>query len=260
MTVKKNKSPRILFYDIEVSYTVGAVWGLYDQNVAGVIRDPYMLSFAYKWYGEKTTKVLSLPMMGGYNKNKKCDKKLVQELWKLFDEADIIIAHNGNSFDQKWAYSRFLLNGMKPPSPSKYIDTKIVAKSLFRFNSNSLNNLAKYFGIGSKVDTGGIDLWIDCIENDLSSAWRKMEVYNKMDVVLLEKVYLKMVPYIINHPNLNLYLDSRMNCPNCGVNKLIKHKLRFSRTGARQQYKCGDCGAYCTGEVIKKKSNEPLAR
>lgn len=176
MTTKKT---RVLVYDIETSYTVGAVWGLYEQNVAHTLREPYMISFAWKWLDEKQTHVLALPDFPLFKKDQKSDRELVKELWKLFNEADVIIAHNGNSFDQKWTYARFIVNGMKPPSPAKYIDTKLVAKAKFRFNSNSLNNLGKYFGIGSKIDTGGIMLWVDCIENNIKSSWAKMCKYNK---------------------------------------------------------------------------------
>lgn len=248
-----NKKPRVLIYDIENSYTVGAVWGLYDQNVPIVLREPYFLTFAYKWLGEKTTHVVALPDFKSYKKDKTDDKELVSKLWELFDEADIIIAHNGNSFDQKMTYGRFVIHGMKPPSPAKYIDTKLVAKNKFRFNSNSLNNLGKYFGLGEKIDTGGIQLWVDCIENDLKSAWDKMKKYNKQDVDLLEKVYIRMLPYMTNHPSISL-LNESMGCPNCGSSNCQKRGYNRSRgikgIIKKQRYVCNECGAWYQGENI----------
>ena len=242
--MKTNK--KILLYDIETSYTKGAVWGLYDQNVATVLEEPYMISFAWKWLGEDKVHVRSLPDYPTfYKKNKKNDLALVQELWKLFDEADVIIAHNGNSFDQKWTYARFIVNGCVPPSPAKYIDTKLVAKAKFRFNSNSLNNLGKYFGCGQKLDTGGIQLWVDCIENDLRSAWKTMTDYNKQDVVLLEQVYLKMLPFITNHPDMNVVNESRGSCTNCGSTHLQKRGKKMY-----QRLQCMDCGAWNKGDMI----------
>lgn len=223
---------------------------MYEQNVAKVIREPYIITVAWKWLGEKKTHVMSLPNFPLYKKNKRSDKELVEKLWKLFDEADIIIAHNGNSFDQKWTYARFLVNGMLPPSPAKYIDTKLVAKGKFRFNSNSLNNLGKYLGLGEKIDTGGIDLWTDCIELDKPSAWNLMCRYNKQDVVLLEKVYLAILPYITNHPNLNLLSATTHNCPNCGCDKLQKRGLAYTRTSVSQRYVCTKCGAWGQGNKI----------
>lgn len=230
------KKPRTLLYDLETSYTVGAVWGLYDQNVAHVLEEPYIISVAWKWLGEEKTHVISLRE---YSK-----REVVKILWKLFNEADIIIAHNGISFDQKWSYGQFLLYGMKPPSPSQYIDTKIVAKNKFRFNSNSLNNLSKYFELGEKVDTGGIELWVDCIEHNDKKSWLKMEKYNKQDVILLEKVYLKMLPYITNHPNIGVLTGERHACPNCGSNNITKQGTRPSRTGLQIRWQCRDCGSW----------------
>ena len=242
---------KILIYDIETSYTVGAVWGLYEQNIAAVIREPYMLSFAWKWLGEKTTHVLSLPDFSLYKKDQHNDKELVKALWGLFNEANIIIAHNGNSFDQKWSYARFIVNGLEPPQPAQYIDTKVIAKNKFKFNSNSLNNLGKYFDIGQKIDTGGIGLWVDCIEKKDPKAWALMCKYNKQDVVLLEQVYLKLRPYITNHPNLNVFNGTFHSCPNCSSSNTTKRGTRPTRTGRKQAYQCNDCGSWHQGETIK---------
>lgn len=248
--MKTNK--KILLYDIETSYTEGAVWGLYEQNVVAVLEEPFMISFSWKWLGESQTHVLALPDMGNYKKNKKSDKELVGQLWALFDEADIIIAHNGNSFDQKWTYARFVVNGYKPPSPAKYIDTKLVAKSKFRFNSNSLNSLGKYFGCGQKLDTGGIDLWIDCIKHDIPSAWNLMCKYNKQDVVLLEQVYLKMLPFMTNHPNMNVVNDTRGACSNCGGTHLQKRGKQGTYPNRMyQRLQCMGCGAWNRGDIVK---------
>lgn len=240
---------KILLYDIETSYTVGAVWGLYEQNVAKVLREPYIITVAWKWLGEKATHVISLPDFRTYKKDRHNDIELVAVMHKLFNEADVIIAHNGNSFDQKWTYARFLVHGMKPPSPSLYVDTKLVAKSKFRFNSNSLNNLGQYLGLGKKIDTGGIDLWTECIEDNNPKSWALMCKYNKQDVVLLERVYLAMKPYITNHPNLNLLNGTIRSCTNCGSHNLHKRGYSITRTAKKQRYQCMDCGAWSLGKA-----------
>lgn len=250
----KQTKAKILLYDIETSYTVGAVWGLYEQNVAKVLRNPYIITVAWKWLGEKTTHVISLPDFKTYKKDKRNDKELVAVMHKLFDEADVIIAHNGNSFDQKWTYARFLVNGMKPPSPSLYIDTKLVAKSKFRFNSNSLNNLGEYLGLGKKIDTGGIDLWVGCIEDNNANSWRLMCKYNKQDVVLLEKVYLAMKPYMTNHPRFDVIPGTITHCT-CGSSHLQKRGFARLVSGKlKQRYQCMDCGNWNVGKVLSVKA------
>lgn len=252
--MKKNninqKKARILLYDIETAYTVGVVWGLYEQNVAHVLKEPYILTVSWKWLDEKTTHVVSLPDFKLYKKDPTNDYEVVKKLHSLFEEADIIIAHNGNGFDQKWSYSRFLVHGMKPPSQAKYVDTLLIARSKFKFNSNKLNDLSKYLGIGSKVDTGGIKLWVDCIEHKNPKAWAKMCKYNKQDVVLLEKVYLKLRPFITNHPNLNMFNNTTHACTNCNSNNMHKRGFYLTRTTKTQRYQCRDCGAWASGENL----------
>ncbi len=247
----KSRKPRILLYDIETMANRSYVWGKYEQDVIAVDRHWFMLSFAWKWLGETTTHVLSLPDFKGYKPGSDNDAALVTELWKLFDEADVIIAHNGNDFDNKKATARFIKWGLVPPTPYKQVDTKLIAKRYFRFDSNKLDDLGDYFGIGRKINTGGFALWLGCDAGDKSS-WAKMCRYNKQDVVLLEKVYLRMLPFVTNHPNMNLLLGTTHNCPNCGGCKLQKRGVQHTRTSSCQRYQCIDCFAWSSGEKIAR--------
>lgn len=251
MTTKTGS--RILLYDIETMANLAYVWGKYEQDVVAYEHEWYMLSFAYKWLGEKQTHVMSLPDFKNFKKDKTDDSALVKELWKLFDEADIIIAHNGNSFDQKKTQARMLVHGLTPPSPYKQIDTKLVAKRYFNFNSNKLDDLGNILGIGRKIQTGGFDLWLGCAAGDMKS-WRKMCAYNKQDVILLEKVYLKMRGWIVNHPHVATLIDERDACPNCGEHKL--HKRGFGIRGNLtkvQRFQCQGCGGWTQKTIPKQK-------
>lgn len=243
--------PRILLFDIETMANLSWVWGRYEQNVVAVERDWHIITFACKWLGDKKTQVFSLPDFPGYVPGTDNDAQLVHVLWELFDEADVIIAHNGNDFDIKKVNARFAKWGMKPPSPYKTVDTKLVAKRYFKFDSNRLNDLGTYFGLGEKLDTGGFDLWIGCHRGD-TDAWKKMCKYNKQDVVLLEKVYLRMLPYMTNHPNMNLLLETTHSCPNCGGNNMQRRGMQHTRTTSCQRYQCSDCGAWSSGNKIAR--------
>ena len=237
------KAPRILVYDIETFANQAFVWGKYEQNVIAYIKEWFMMCYSYKWLDEKGTHVVALPDFKGYKKNKEDDKALVKSLWQLFDEADIIIAHNGNSFDIKKTNARFIYHGLPPPTPYKTIDTKLVAKRYFNFNSNKLDDLGNYFGIGRKLDTGGWELWDACWKGDLK-AWKKMKDYNKQDVILLEKVYHKMLPFMTNHPNLALLNGEKCACPNCGSLNIQKRGFNTSRVSRTQRYQCQDCSSW----------------
>lgn len=236
--------PKTLIFDIETSYTVSATWGLYEQNVAKVLREPFIISIAWKWLGDKTVNCKTLIDFPLYKKDKFNDRELVGLIWQLFNEADIVIAHNGNGFDNKWCYGRFAVHNMKPPQPVKSVDTLLIARAKFKFNSNKLNDLGKYFNLGSKIENGGIDLWYNCIELADKKAWALMNKYNKQDVVLLEKVYLYILPYITNHPNLGLFVEEIHACPNCVSQNLQKRGYSYSRTSKAQRWLCNDCGAW----------------
>jgi hypothetical protein len=241
---------KILLFDIETSPLVSYTWGLWEQNVIKVKEEWYMMSFAAKWLGQKNTQAYSLPDFPLYKKDPKNDRELVKKLWDLLDEADIVIAHHGDPFDVKKTNARFAVHGFPPPSPYKTIDTKKVAKKYFKFESNKLDDLGKYLNVGQKMDTGGFSLWVGCMGGDMES-WKKMVKYNKQDVVVLEQVYLKLRPWMTNHPNRNLTEGTLSNCPNCSSSNLIRRGYSFTRLSKRQRFNCKDCNAWSSGATEK---------
>src|SRR5437762_2060834 len=135
---------------------------MFEQNALAAREYTSICAFSAKWYkGSKTTK--ALPDYSDYRLDTRTDRAIVQELRDLMDQADIVVAHNGNAFDIKTINSRIIYHSFLPPSPFQSVDTKNAAKRAFRFPSNSLDNLAKYFGFGSKDNTGGFQLWQQCM-------------------------------------------------------------------------------------------------
>lgn len=241
---------KVLLYDIENTPIEAMVWQMFDAEVVKVLRESHLLSFAYKWAGEKTTHVRALPDYPTYKKDPRSDKELVRELWRLFQEADIIIAHNGDKFDQRKSNARFIKWGLTPPPPYKTIDTLKIARKYFKFESNRLNALGEYLGVGQKAKTGGFDLWWDCINGD-ESAWRLMKKYNKQDVVLLESVYEALRPWMHNHPNINLDTDTLHACPSCGSDRIIKRGFGYTTVGRYQRYQCDLCGKWSKSGTMR---------
>jgi len=230
------KKPKILVFDIETTPNLGYVWGKWQQDVIEYQSEWTMLCFAYKWLGEKKTIAVG--------QNKFSEEILVRRLHSLFEEADIIIAHNGNSFDVKMCNAKFIEFGLDPPSFYKSIDTKLVAKKYFRFNSNKLDDLGRILGLGRKIQTGGFELWKGCMEGN-RAAWAKMLKYNTQDVLLLEKVYLKLRPWIDNHPAINLLVDNLVDgCPKCGGELHKRGTRKYNKTTVVQRYKCTKCGGW----------------
>jgi len=208
------------------------------------------LSFAYKWLGEKKIHVHALPDYPAYKRDKECDSDLTAQLWELFDRADIVVAHNGDRFDIRKSNARFLAHGFIPPSPYKSVDTLKLAKKHFRFDSNKLDDLGKYLGVGRKLPHTGPHLWFGCMGGD-PKAWALMRRYNAQDVALLERVYLKLRPWATTHPNLSHY--SRLDvCPVCQSNHLKNSGLHYLTSGKKQRRTCLDCGhRFVTGKIIR---------
>lgn len=245
---------KILLLDIETSPLLAYV---YQKQVwkarighKQVESNWFMLTWAAKWLGEKEVFSDSLSSKEAINEN---DDRIVTSLWLLLDEADIIIAHNGNQFDIPNINTRCILHKLPPPSPYKQIDTLKIAQQQFGFTHNSLDALAGFFGIEGKVDTD-FQLWKDCIYGN-EEALLKMEIYNQNDVIILEKIYNFLKPYAKGHPNLDLYVDSESPvCPSCGRDSLIALEGKYFYTQAVRYpiHRCTGCQA-----ISRAKKGEP---
>lgn len=246
------RDPKILLFDIETAPNLGYTWGKYEQTILGdFVQESYFLSFAYKWLGDKTVKVKALKDYAGYDPLVPDDKALVQDLWELFDQADIIIAHNGDKFDIKKANTRFIFHEMEPPGFYRTVDTLKMARRHFAFSSNRLDDLGKFLKVGKKVATPGISLWFSCMVGD-PTAWALMCKYNKQDVALLEQVYYKLRSWAV-HPNLNSITGRGVDecCSKCGSSNVIKRGTAFTNVSFYQRWFCKDCRSYSAGKHIK---------
>ena len=239
---------------METSPLISYTWGVYETNVIEVIQSWYILSFSYKFLGEKTHWV-GLPDYIGYKPNTCDTKPFIKKLWDLVDEADIIVAQNGDRFDIPRMKTRFIHYNLPPTSSFKTVDTLKVAKT-FGFPSNKLDNLGHVLGEGRKVNHTGFSIWKGCMAGKKAS-WDVMRKYNIQDVDLLERLYLRFRPWIKNHPSLAVYIDGRV-CPRCGSGNVVKCGIETNQKAYYQRFRCKDCHAPSRGAVGEKRVN-PLA-
>lgn len=235
---------KILSIDIECSPNDAHVWGLFNQNIGinQLMKPSDTMCFAAKWYDK--------PDIIFYAQTDEISKrKMVHKAWTLLDEADAVLHYNGIKFDIPTLNKEFLLMGLNPPSPFKQIDLYREVKKNFRLPSYKLDFVAQYFGIGAKVKHEGHELWVKCLQND-QDAWARMQKYNEEDVLLLEKLYNKIKPWVKQHPNLGLYIDSdKPICRICGCTNLIKKGKEYTQVSSYQRYKCGSCGTNLRGRL-----------
>lgn len=249
--MKKGGEPRVLLYDLETSPCIGFTWGKWEQDVIQFISERQIISASWKWLGEKRVHVLALPDFPGYKKNPKDNGALIKKLHELFEEADVTVGHNVIEFDDKVANTDFLLHGLKPPPPHKNVDTLRVLRSKFALSSNKLDDAGARLGLGRKVKHPGFDMWLGCLNGDPKS-WAKLRKYNKGDVVLLEKLYLMIRPWMVNHPSMIPTDRSVMACPRCESKNLQSRGWSRTVSGDRQRFQCQDCGAWPSGVLVKK--------
>lgn len=235
---------KILLLDIESSPNTAYVWGLWKENIPlqRLIESSQVLCWSAKWLGSKEVLFDSI-----HNSR---HKTMIKNIHKLMDEADAIVHYNGAKFDIPTLNKEFLLLGLPPPAPYKQIDLLQTMRSRFRFPSNKLDYVAERLGVGNKHETN-FQLWIDCMNKD-STAWKTMEAYNKQDVLLLEKVYHKVLPWIKNHLNMSLFAEDGLACPTCGGRHYQRRGYNMTAAGKYQRYQCRDCGNWFRGNTNLK--------
>lgn len=235
-------SARILYLDIETAPVEAMVWGLWNQNVGlNQIRQvDRMISFAAKWRGEKK-KIFHSEFHDGR-------EAMVQAAHDLVDRCHVLVSWNGSTFDEPWLRREFLEAGLTPPSPYKSLDLLKTAKRQFRFPSNKLQFVSTQLGLKGKLDTGGMDLWVKALAGD-ERAWARMKKYNIQDVVLLEELHDRLLPYIKNHPHMGLFTDGLDDrCQNCGAADFQKRGFAYTPLGVYQQLRCNGCGSWSRGK------------
>lgn len=232
---------KVLIFDIETRPNLGYVWGVWDQNIGDKMMLQYgsVMSVACKWLGDD--EIFYWDARSGD------ETHVIRHTVDMMDQADIVIAHNGNRFDIPWINARALDYGLSPPSPYKRIDTLLASRRMFKFPRNTLKYLCEKLGVSMKDDHKkfpGFSLWLECMNGNLE-AWDEMKAYNIQDIVSLEELYVKIRPWIPNHPNMAILSESDSHaCPKCGSHHVQRRGFYTTNTGKYQRYQCNDCGGW----------------
>jgi DNA polymerase elongation subunit (family B)/predicted RNA-binding Zn-ribbon protein involved in translation (DUF1610 family) len=234
MSKKKKSTMKVLILDIENTFILGGVWGLWGENIGldQILDGGHVLSYAFKWYGER----------GGIVFRRSTDVDFLSTLHNALSTADAVVTYNGKRHDVPLINREFIKAGYAPPAPFKHIDLIESIKRQFKFPSNKLAWVLKELGLPAKEEHEGFPLWIKVIQGD-EKAWKRMERYNVQDVRVTEQLYTAILPWILNHPNHNLY-GASLACPNCGSVHLHSRGLAHTLTQSYRRYQCVDCGKW----------------
>lgn len=244
-----------LFFDIETSYNVIADFSCgYNKNITHnqILKERAIICICYKWYNSDKVEYLV------WDENQD-DKKMLLDFMKIIESADEVIGHNGDRFDLKWLRTRCLFHRIHCPSKFRSLDTLKKAKSSFNFNSNRLDYIGKFLGVGEKQDTGGLQLWIDICQHKSIKALAEMIDYCKNDVILLQDVFEAMNTYI--HHNTNYAVLNglpKWHCPEC-TSPLVKlRKSSTSTMGVIKRHMICQCG--CQYDISNRTYQDYLQR
>lgn len=239
------RKPKILFFDIETSPNLCWSWGIGPKvrlTYDNIVTERLILTIAYKWLGEN--KIHALAWENG------SDKKMLAVFSEVIAEADILVYHNGDKFDLPNLKTRCLFHGLPPFPECRTMDTLKVARAKFRFNSNKLDYIGQYLGLGQKIKTE-FSLWKNVMSPDkdvAAKALNKMVAYNKGDVILLEKVWDKLQNYtkpVVHGAVLNGF--PAWACPRTGSLNVKLTKTRVSAAGTvSYQFLSKESGGYYT--------------
>ncbi len=248
LMITKPRKLKIILWDIEtlpdldeamkVFSGLGAYPGLTLKATINSI-----ICVGWKEYGKKKVHCINAWDFKNWKKNVNDDYEVVKAAFDVLKDADVVVTHNGKSFDWKFLQTRLVHHGFKPLPKIIHIDTKNEAKrNLFSFN-NRLNTLAKFFTDSTKKQHTGWDLWVE-VRKRSPKAMKTMEAYCKQDVRVLEKMFDVLKPFVTSLPHTHLFTYKTPACPVCGSLKLHKRGERVSKTYRRQRYQCQKCGTW----------------
>lgn len=242
-----DRRPQVLVLDIETLPILGTFWrpGKQFINHEHILEDVCLLSYSVKWLFEPDVYSDILTAEEAVQRD---DERILKDVWKFVDKADIIIAHNGVRFDMSVLNTQFIIHRMNPPSPYQVIDTLKVFYREANFSSNKQGYLNKILKLTEKMEHEGLAMWHKCMKGD-QDALDTMLAYNEQDIMGLEELYVTIRPWIKSHPNMALYYKSVEDgyvdrCHRCLSTDItwLNDRPYVTPMNRYSSYRCNSCG------------------
>lgn len=234
--------------DIETAPNLGYYWDAWSKgnwSAIKTIQPWYILCVGYKWLGKKA-QIVALPDFPTYKPHIIDERKALSVIWNVLNEAEVVVGWNSTSFDIKKLNAKFLKYGFGPPSPYKQVDAMRQKTKVARSNSNKLDDTSEEWGTGRKLKHEGFPLWERCMMGD-PKAWKKMKRYCVRDVVVTERNYLRIRPWMTNHPKS----FSGRACEVCNSQHITFRGTLRTKRQLLKRFQCQGCGTW--GTVLDKK-------
>lgn len=238
-------APRVLLIDIETSPNLAWTFELKRAyiGIESIVEPSRMLMFAACWL-DKPDQVMS------YTEWQHGHEGMLAAAYQLLAQADVVIHYNGEKFDEPKMNQEFAQLGWAPPAPFQRIDLWRTISKRFYLPSQKLDYVLRHFGLGGKQSTGGMTLWIGVLAGE-ESARRKFEDYCRNDVAIMVPLYAKLRPWIVGHPDMNLFDDTTddavLRCRTCKSEDVQRRGFAITNQGKYPRYKCNRCGKWDRG-------------
>lgn len=227
---------KILSWDIEAS-NLAADFGI-------------VLCVGFKEVGKGKPEVYSIL---DYTKNGdliKAEKELLKDVTDRLLDSDVWLTHYGTWYDIPFINTRLLYHKLPILPPNfAHIDTWKVSRNRLKLRNNRLVTISAFLGTEEEKNAIKPEQWIRALGGHKASMNYIVE-HCRRDVVVLEEVYNRIRPLILDHPNKNLVKPGE-GCPVCGEDKLQKRGFHLTRTRKYQRYQCQNCATW-------SKSTKPI--
>lgn len=232
-------TPKILFFDIETTPLLMWGWSTGQQYVTAeqILEDSRITSISWIWDHKKDPEHLTWS-------RDQSDYLMLKKFVEIANTADLLIGHNGENFDVRHINVRLAKHNLPQLNVRCIEDTLKQTRKAFRLPSYKLSYLVKYFKVGQKMDVS-MQVWLDVWLNNDRKQLATMVERSNSDCIILKKLYNRIKPYITTKFNHAIFQNKPV-CPSCGTDRLIKHKIKITRAGKKQQYQCTWCGKYHT--------------
>lgn len=256
--VPKKKELVYCYFDLETSLMQGYFFDIWEQNIpmSRVTKQSHLLSASWAFNEEEAQGIRMTPE----DVKTGNDLEIVIKLIEALNKCDVAVSFNGRRFDFKKLNTRAIYWGLPPVVIPKNIDLMLDAKRLFKFPSNSMQNISDYLSLEGKISTSSSRLWERCMEYEnyevCDEALQQMLTYNLQDINATRDLHRKFQGWSKTTPNMstltksvqgkNLKEDTNLLCTHCGsddVSKIVidgEVKKGYTSVSSFDLYRCGE--------------------
>ena len=184
----------------------------------------------------------------------KAERRLLKAVSERLLESDVWLTHFGTHYDLPFVNTRLLYHGL-PVLPPKFamLDTWKISRNRLKLRNNRLITISEFLGTEDEKNAIKPEQWLRALSGHKQSMAYIVE-HCRRDVEVLEEVYNRLRPLVLDHPNRNLITPGG-GCSVCGSKSVQKRGFHITRTRKYQRFQCQGCGAWSKGlkpvEVVK---------